>query len=114
SEGRLQCFSKHAGNRPEVGRTLSHQGPFLGHYVCNIAADQLTKLNLGLCRKASDENLDASQRARLAIDFRLSLFAVFPDLGGGEHNVKAEDDTQRWQQPRRESLKLTAELAHDN
>jgi hypothetical protein len=29
--------------------------PFLGRYVSNIAADQLTKLNLELFRKASDE-----------------------------------------------------------
>jgi len=60
SEGRLQRFSKHAGNGPEVGRTLSHHGPFLGCYVCNITADQLTKLNLELSRKARCENHGAS------------------------------------------------------
>jgi hypothetical protein len=32
------------------------------------------------------------------------LFVVCPDLGGGEHNEKAEDDTQGWQQPRRDGL----------
>jgi delta 1-pyrroline-5-carboxylate dehydrogenase len=48
------------GNGPKVGRTLSHHRPFLGYYVCNIAADQLTKLNLEVSRKASGENRSAS------------------------------------------------------
>jgi hypothetical protein len=81
SKGRLQHFSEDARDRRKRGRAVSHHGPFLGRDVCNIAADRLVKLNLGLSREAGGENNGGSQRARLAIDCRISLVVVSPDLG---------------------------------
>jgi hypothetical protein len=67
-------LSQDARDRSKVGRALSHHGPFLCCYLCNIAAHQLAKSKLGLSGKASGENHHASQRAGLAIDFRPRLF----------------------------------------
>jgi hypothetical protein len=69
-------FSKHAGNGPEVSRTLSHDGPFLGCYLCNIAAGQLAKFNLELSRKASGKIVTLSalaSRSISALAFSLSV-----------------------------------------
>ena len=93
SKGCLQCLSDDARDRPEVGRTVRHHGPFLSCGVGNIAADQAAKLSFRLSRKGSGENYDTSQRASLAIDFRFGLLGVSPNLARGERNKKGEDDT---------------------
>src|SRR5262249_17000528 len=59
----LQCHSEDPRDRPEVGRAVSHHGPFLSCGVGNIAADQAAKLSFRLSRKGSSENYNSSQRA---------------------------------------------------
>src|SRR6516165_6121345 len=112
SKGCLQCLSEDPRDRPEVGRAVSHHGPFLSCGGGSIAADQAAKLSYRLSRKGSSENYNSSQRASLAIDFRFGLFGVSPNLARGERNKKGEDDTQGRQQAGGDSLERPRPLAH--
>src|SRR5262249_205323 len=58
-KARVACSASASTPGPEVGRTLSHHGPFLGCNVSDVPG-QLTKLNLELFREASGANRGAS------------------------------------------------------
>src|SRR6516165_5519945 len=95
SKGELQRLGQRIGDYLKRCRAMSHHWPFLSYSIRDIAPNKITQACLGFSRKGRGQNHDGPQCAGLAIDNRVSLLVVAPNLRGGERHKKSEQDTER-------------------
>src|ERR1700746_1115473 len=100
SKGEPQRLGERIGDYLKRCRAMSHHWPFLSCSVRDIAADKVAQARLGFSRKSRGQNHNGSQCAGLAIDERISLIVVTPNLRGGERDKKSEEDAEGREQTR--------------